>query len=79
MSYVVEEHSEGQKIHHTLIMKPTSFNALNSELAVRILAELGKKPQCAMDIARKLKQHEQKIYYHLRRLEKSGIIKLFKP
>ncbi len=78
MSYVVEEHPEGQKIHKTLIMKPTSFNALNSELAVKILSELGKKPQCAMDISRKLKEHEQKIYYHLRRLEKNSIIKLLK-
>ncbi|MBI1979047.1 MAG: S-layer protein [Candidatus Aenigmarchaeota archaeon] len=78
MSYVVEEHTEGQRIHRTLVMKPTNFNALNSDLAVKILAELGKKSQCAMDIARKLKEHEQKIYYHLRRLEKSGIIKLLK-
>ncbi|MBI2542693.1 MAG: helix-turn-helix domain-containing protein [Candidatus Aenigmarchaeota archaeon] len=78
MHYVVEEHDEGQKINKTLIMKPTSFNALNSELAVKVLTELGKKPQCAMDIARKLKEHEQKIYYHLRRLEKNGIIKLIR-
>ena len=28
-----------------------------------------------MDLARKLEQHEQKIYYHLRNLEKAGIIK----
>lgn len=76
MSYVVEEHPEGQKIHRTLIMKPINFNVLNSELAVKILNELGKRSQCAMDIARKLKEHEQKIYYHLRRLEKSGIVKL---
>ncbi|MEM5805698.1 MAG: helix-turn-helix domain-containing protein, partial [Candidatus Aenigmatarchaeota archaeon] len=78
MSYVVEEHPEGQRIHRTLIMKPANFNVFNSELSIRVLEELGKKPQCAMDIARKLKEHEQKIYYHLRRLEKAGIIKLLK-
>ncbi len=78
MSYVVEEQSEGQKIYRTLVMKPATFNVMNSELAVKVLAELGKKPQCAMDIARKLKEHEQKIYYHLRRLEKSGVIRLLK-
>ncbi len=76
MSYVVEEHPEGQKIHRTLIMKPANFNVFNSELSLKVLSELGKKSQCAMDIARKLKEHEQKIYYHLRRLEKTGIIKL---
>ncbi|MBI2545012.1 MAG: S-layer protein [Candidatus Aenigmarchaeota archaeon] len=78
MPYIVDENSGEQSIHKTLIMKPTTFNAMNSELSVKILNELGKKPQCAMDIARKLKEHEQKIYYHLRRLEKSGIIKLMK-
>jgi len=76
MSYVVEEHPEGQKIHRTLIMKPNSFNVLNSELAIKVLGELGKKHQCAMDVARKLKEHEQKIYYHIRRLEEAGIVKL---
>ncbi|MEK6909581.1 MAG: helix-turn-helix domain-containing protein, partial [Candidatus Aenigmatarchaeota archaeon] len=78
MSYVVEEHPEGQRIHRTLIMRPKNFNALNSGLAVKVLDELGKKPQCAMDVARKLKEHEQKIYYHLRRLEKAGVIKLLR-
>lgn len=78
MSYVVEEHPEGQRIHRTLIMKPNNFNVLGSELAAKILSELGKKPQCAMDIARKLKEHEQKIYYHIRRLEEAGIVKLLR-
>ncbi len=78
MSYIVEEHPDGQKVHRTLLMKPSSFNVLNSELSLKVLEELGKKPQCAMDIARKLKEHEQKIYYHLRRLEKAGVIKLLK-
>lgn len=78
MSYIVEEHPDGQKIHKTLIMKPNSFNVLNSELAIKILEELGKKPQCAMDISRKLKEHEQKIYYHIRRLEEAGIIKILR-
>jgi len=31
-----------------------------------------------MDIARKLKEHEQKIYYHLRNLEKVGLISILK-
>jgi DNA-binding transcriptional ArsR family regulator len=55
---------------------PKSFNVLNSELARKILSELAKKPSCAMDVARRLKEHEQKIYYHLRRLEGAGIIRL---
>ncbi len=76
MSFLVEETEEGQKAYKTLVVKPKNFSVLNSELSLKILHELSKQPQCAMDVARKLKQHEQKIYYHMRRLEQSGIIKL---
>jgi DNA-binding transcriptional ArsR family regulator len=78
MSYVVHEDDKGQKAHKTLIIHPRNLNVFNSDLSIKILSELAKKPQCAMDLARKLKEHEQKIYYHIRRLEKAGIIKLLK-
>jgi DNA-binding transcriptional ArsR family regulator len=76
MSYITEDGEEGQKIYRTLVIKPNKLSVLNTELAVKILQELAKRPSCAMDIARRLKEHEQKIYYHLRRLEKVGIIKI---
>jgi DNA-binding transcriptional ArsR family regulator len=76
MAYLIEDAEE--RAFKSLILEPRSLRVLNSELSFKILQELSKKPGCAMDIARKLKQHEQKIYYHLRRLEKAGIIKLEK-
>src|SRR4030042_1227177 len=76
MNYITEETEDGQKIYRTLVIKPNRLSVLNTELAVKILQELARRPSCAMDIARRLKEHEQKIYYHLRRLEKAGIIKM---
>lgn len=76
MTYFVEETKEGQKAYNALELKPKSFNVLNSALAQKILNELAKRPSCAMDISRRLKEHEQKIYYHLRRLEGAGVITL---
>jgi DNA-binding transcriptional ArsR family regulator len=76
MNYITEESEEGQKIYKTMIIKPSKLNVLNTELAIKVLQEISKKPSCAMDISRRLKEHEQKIYYHLRRLENAGIIKL---
>lgn len=76
MTYFVEETEDGQRAYKALQLKPKSFNVLNSDLAQRILSELAKRPSCAMDVARRLKEHEQKIYYHLRRLEGAGIITL---
>lgn len=78
MAFVIEEKEEEQKAYKTIFLKPENLKVLSSELSIKILQELAKKPSCAMDVARKLKQHEQKIYYHLRRLEKAGVIKLLK-
>ena len=78
MTYVVEEIEDEQKAYKTLVLEPRNLNVLNTELSLKILKELSKKPSCAMDISRKLKEHEQKIYYHLRRLEKAGIIKVIR-
>ena len=78
MSYLIEETEHGQKAFESFLIEPKNLNVFNSELSLKILKELGKNPGCAMDIARNLKQHEQKIYYHMRRLEKAGIIKMIK-
>ena len=53
-------------------------NSLSSELAQKILHLLAKEPMYPIDIAKTLKMHEQKIYYHIRNLEKAGIIKIAK-
>ncbi|MBI2971899.1 MAG: helix-turn-helix transcriptional regulator [Candidatus Aenigmarchaeota archaeon] len=71
----VEHSGDRQKIYRSLLIEPKKLNILSSDLAIRIVAELGSQQQCAMDLARALKQHEQKIYYHLRNLEKAGIVR----
>jgi len=79
MPFFVEEGKEGQKAYETLLVSdPKLLGSLTSDLAFKIIQLLSRQPACAMDIARKLKQHEQKIYYHLRNLEKVGLIKLLK-
>ncbi len=47
-----------------------------SSLAVKILRVLAKNPSHPRYIAKQLGQHEQKIYYHVRKLESSGLIKV---
>jgi len=79
MAFLVEESKEGQKGYDSLIISdPKHLIALSSELAQKILKVLSEKPCSAMDVARKLKEHEQKIYYHFRNLEKIGVIKVLK-
>lgn len=59
-------------------IKPEDAGVVSSELAHRILNLLAKEAMYPIDIAKALKSHEQKIYYHIRNLEKAGIIKVVK-
>ncbi|MEM5794001.1 MAG: S-layer protein [Candidatus Aenigmatarchaeota archaeon] len=78
MAFLVEEGKKQRAYESLLITNPKLFSCLGNELALKIISLLSKKPSCAMDIARKLKEHEQKVYYHLRNLEEIGLIKLEK-
>src|SRR4030066_1522379 len=77
MKFYVDDSENGQQAYETLLMKtPKALSVMSSDLSHKILKELAKYPMCAMDIARRLKEHEQKIYYHIRKLEAVGIIRV---
>ncbi|MCX8179375.1 MAG: ArsR family transcriptional regulator [Candidatus Aenigmarchaeota archaeon] len=77
MQFLVEEDRDGQRVYETkILINPKSLSCFSNDLCFKIIKEIAKSPACTMDIARKLKQHEQKIYYHVRKLEKFGIIKI---
>ncbi len=59
-------------------VKPRLMKLVGSELAIKILKLISEKPSYPVEIAKKLKVHEQKVYYHIRNLEKSGFIKVIK-
>ena len=52
--------------------------SIGSSLAQKILHLLAKEAMYPIHIAKALKVHEQKIYYHIRNLEKAGIIQVVK-
>ncbi len=77
MKYYVEEENSNEKIYHVFeILRNKDLGLFSNPLVVKILKKLYKKPGCAMDIARELKVHEQKVYYYMRKLEKIGILEL---
>lgn len=57
---------------------PENAKNFSSDLAIKILKLLTKKPMYPIEIAKELKVHEQKIYYHIRNLERAGAIKVTK-
>ena len=69
--YVVKKDKQGVV---SLPAKELDFNSvryLSSELAQKILKIIADKPSYPKEIAKNLKVHEQKVYYHIRNLEKS--------
>lgn len=75
-SIFIEDSLNNQKVYDSLLVEPGDLSLFNSELALKIVSELSKNPLCAMDLARKIGEHEQKIYYHLRKMKNAGVIKL---
>jgi len=53
---------------------PERLKAVLSKLGWRILKLLGEKEMYPMEIAKNLGVHEQKVYYHVRKLAKAGIL-----
>ncbi len=59
-------------------LRHKDIKALSAELAQKILFCIASKAKYPKEIARELKVHEQKVYYHVKNLEKAGIIKIVK-
>ncbi len=75
--WLVEETPEGPVAREAeMIDKPSRIGAVSSPLAWRILQELAKTPDYPNALADRLKVHEQKVYYHVRRLEAAGFLKV---
>jgi DNA-binding transcriptional ArsR family regulator len=55
---------------------PERLKAVLNKLSWKILQLLSEKEMYPMEVARKLKMHEQKVYYHIRKLTKAGAIKV---
>jgi DNA-binding transcriptional ArsR family regulator len=79
MEYFIKDTGKNRIVYKSLLIEhPELVNILANKTALTLVKELSLKPLCAMDLARRLGLHEQKVYYNLRRLEKAGIIKLLK-
>jgi len=76
--FIVEKRPEGTYSLPVKELKASQIKALTSELAEKIVKLLAEKPSYPKELSKRLKVHEQKIYYHIRNLEKAGIIRILK-
>ena len=59
-------------------VKPKFAKILSSKIAEKILRLLAEKPAYPRELARKLREDEQKVYYYIRRFEQAGIVDVVK-
>ncbi|MCD6230121.1 MAG: S-layer protein [Candidatus Diapherotrites archaeon] len=79
MSKWVVEHKEGNTFSlPAKHIDPQNARKALSPLAWKIVSLIAKKPMYPAEIAKHMKIHEQKVYYHIRNLEKSRIISVVK-
>jgi len=55
---------------------PERLKSVLNKLSWKILQLLSEQEMYPMEVARKLNVHEQKVYYHIRKLTKAGVIKV---
>jgi DNA-binding transcriptional ArsR family regulator len=58
----------------TLQTNPQNLKMILGDLSWKILTLLAKKEMYPLEVAKQLGMHEQKVYYHIRKLEKAGAI-----
>lgn len=76
--FAVEKRNDGVFSLPANELAAKDAKSISSELAIKIVTLLVSKQMYPIELAKELKVHEQKIYYHIRNLEKAGIIKVVK-
>jgi len=72
---LLHEENKKQKIKEITIMKdPQKLKMILNRLSWKILAMLSEREMYPLELAKKLGIHEQKVYYHVRKLAKAGAI-----
>ena len=72
---LIQEEGNQQKVKEiAVIQNPQDLKLMLSNLSWRILSLLNEEPMYPLEIARQLNVHEQRVYYHIRKLQESGAI-----
>jgi DNA-binding transcriptional ArsR family regulator len=72
---LLQDNGKTQEVKEISILKNSQeLKTILGDLSWKILTELSKKEMYPLEIARQLGIHEQKVYYHIRKLAKAGAI-----
>jgi DNA-binding transcriptional ArsR family regulator len=72
---ILHEEGKKQKVKEiALVEDPQKLKMMLNRLSWKILTMLSENEMYPLEVARKLNIHEQKVYYHIRKLAKAGAI-----
>ncbi len=71
---LLQDNGKTQEVKEISILNSQDLKMILGSLSWKILALLSKKEMYPLEIARQLGMHEQKVYYHIRKLAKAGAI-----
>ncbi|MEM2970896.1 MAG: helix-turn-helix domain-containing protein [Candidatus Bathyarchaeia archaeon] len=76
---MLHQEGEKQKVKEIAILEdPQKLKMILNRLSWKILVMLSEREMYPMEIAKKLGVHEQKVYYHIRKLARAGVITIVK-
>lgn len=73
VQYIID--GKTKKVVPTRVVPAVALKTLAHPIRLKILHELAAKSSYPLELAHRLKIHEQDLYYHLRLLEKAGLVK----
>ncbi|AJF61345.1 TPA: helix-turn-helix domain-containing protein [Candidatus Woesearchaeota archaeon] len=74
-SYILQERDGSMLYSDALIVdSPEALKIVDHPIRMQILELLAKKPMYPAELAKEMKMHEQKIYYHIKQMMNSGIL-----
>ncbi|MFH0875150.1 MAG: helix-turn-helix domain-containing protein [archaeon] len=59
-----------------LVDNPSALKIIDHPIRLKIVQMLAKKPMYPAEIAKELKMHEQKVYYHIKQMTNTGILEV---
>jgi len=76
-NYIVKE-KDNRLVYDSafIFQNPSAIGLIDHPIRIKLLELLSKEPMYPAQLARKLKMHEQKIYYHIKQLLNSGILEM---
>src|SRR3989304_4208777 len=74
-SYVIKE-KEGRLYYSDalIVENPEALKIIDHPIRLKLLNLLAKTPMYPAELAKELKMHEQKVYYHIKQMNNSGLL-----